>query len=82
MSRENTIKELAQALPPILYRTNPRFRELVGLSPRSMANLDSLGRGPAQRVLLGKAVGYPRQALLAWLAKRLRVEERGHGREE
>jgi hypothetical protein len=52
------IEEIGKDLPTILYRTNPRFRELTGLSPRTMANLDSRGHGPAQRVKLGKTVGY------------------------
>lgn len=68
------IDEIRSTLPPVLYRTNPRFRELTGLSPRTMANLDSLGQGPAQRVRLGRTVGYPKEALLAWLVERLVVE--------
>lgn len=79
MPTHDIFDELAHALPPILYRTNPRFRELTGLHPRTMANLDSLGQGPAERVLLGKTVGYPREALLAWLAARLRIEHRQGG---
>ncbi|MBU1275401.1 MAG: hypothetical protein KJ720_08495 [Proteobacteria bacterium] len=74
MARNELMDELASSLPPVLYRTNPRFRELTGLSPRTMANLDSLGQGPAQRVRLGKIVGYSRESLLSWLAKRLVVE--------
>ncbi len=79
MDTKFLLDELRTTLPPVLYRTNPRFRELTGLHPRTMANLDSLGRGPAKRVLLGKTVGYPREALLVWLAERLRVEERRPG---
>ena len=74
MARNELMDELASSLPPVLYRTNPRFRELTGLSPRTMANLDSLGHGPDQRVRLGKIVGYPRGSLLNWLAERLVVE--------
>jgi predicted DNA-binding transcriptional regulator AlpA len=70
------IEEIGKDLPTILYRTNPRFRELTGLSPRTMANLDSRGHGPAQRVKLGKTVGYPKEALLAWLSSRLKLENR------
>ena len=74
MPRSQLMTNLAKELPPVLYRTNPRFRELTGLSPRTMANLDCLGQGPAQRVRLGKTVGYPRAALLAWLEERLVIE--------
>ena len=70
------LENLGSALPPILYRNNPRFKELVGLSPRTMANLDCLGLGPAEKVCLGRLVGYPRQALLTWLGARMTVAPR------
>ena len=76
MDTDHLLDELRKTFPPVLYRTNPKFRELTGLHPRTLANLDALGRGPAERVLLGKTVGYPREALLGWLAERLRVEHR------
>ena len=76
MDAKHLLDELRITFPPVLYSTNPRFRELTGLHPRTLANLDALGRGPAERVLLGKTVGYPREAMLAWLAQRLRVEDR------
>jgi hypothetical protein len=68
---DEVLKALEAELPPVIYRTNPRFKELVGISSRTMANADSRGEGPAERVRLGRVVGYPRKALLAWLAARL-----------
>jgi predicted DNA-binding transcriptional regulator AlpA len=73
MSANVLLEEIRKALPPVLYRTNPRFRELTGLSPRTMANLDSKGQGPAQRVRLGKSVGYPKEAIMKWLAERIQI---------
>lgn len=66
-----TLENLKSELPPILYRNHPRFKELVGLSPRTLANLDALGQGPPERVCLGRLVGYPRAALLGWLAAKM-----------
>ena len=39
------LEDLKSSLPPVLYRSHPRFKELIGISPRTMANLDSLGVG-------------------------------------
>lgn len=74
------LDSLRSELPPIIFRINPNFRAWTGYHPRTIANLDSLGLGPG-KVVVGRKVGYEREALLAWLAKRLRVEERDHGRE-
>lgn len=65
--------ELEEVLPPILYRNHPRFRELTGLSPRSVSNEDSRGTGPAKRVYLGRLCGYPKRDLIDWLEQRARV---------
>lgn len=37
-------------------------------SPGTMANLDSLGKGPSERKKMGKRVCYPRTDLVTWLA--------------
>lgn len=66
---------LEDILPPILYRNHPKFRELVGLSPRSLCNEDSRRRGPSKRVYLGRICGYPREELIQWLEGRSRVVE-------
>ena len=73
------LESLRAELPPILFRSHPNFRALTGLHPRTLANLDSLGRGPAGKVVMGRRVGYERDALLEWLAARLRVEHRQCG---
>ena len=41
------------------------------LHPRSMANLDCLGKGPEGRIHIGKKkVAYPVQSLIRWMEKR------------
>jgi len=64
---------ILRALPPFVTRTHPRFRELIGYSPRSMANMDSLGCGPSNRIRLGNTVAYERESFVRWLEERSRV---------
>ena len=40
------------------------------LNPRTMANQDSLGKGPEGRFKIGRKVAYPVQSLVEWLEKR------------
>ena len=68
---ENIIKKLDEALPPIIWRNRPAFKEEFGINPRTMANLDSLGQGPRERVRQGQSVGYPKEAFLEWFRGRL-----------
>ena len=72
MDTKHLVDELRKTLPPVLYRSHPKFQEWTGLHPRTLANLDSLGRGPAGKVTLGRRVGYERESLLAWLEARIR----------
>lgn len=52
------------------------LRNLVGkfsgglLHPRTLANLDSLGRGPAGKINVGNRVAYPTTELIKWLEAR------------
>lgn len=41
------------------------------IAPRSLANLDSLRKGPGGKVRLGRSVGYEKAALIEWLTARL-----------
>ena len=61
-------------LPPLVARTWPRFREVLGYSPRSMANMDALKQTTGiKRILLGNVVAYERESLIRWLEERCRV---------
>ncbi|MCX5847725.1 MAG: hypothetical protein NTW12_15440 [Deltaproteobacteria bacterium] len=81
MPRENMettqrpdLSELLRELPPFVSRKHPRFKELTGYSPRSLANMDSLGMTKAvKKIMLGGAVAYQRESLVAWLEERSRV---------
>ncbi len=63
------IERLFKELPPVVFRNNPRFREYFGVSPRTILNLENLGRGP-ERVKIGGLVGYPREGLIKWMSGR------------
>lgn len=40
------------------------------VSPRTLANHDSLGTGPHERVKINGKIAYPKAAFLAWLCDR------------
>jgi len=62
--------DFKEKLPPFIARKD--VGRLLGgcISPKSLANLDSLGRGPEGRMHNGKLVAYPTGELLDWLDKR------------
>jgi hypothetical protein len=65
--------ELERALPPIVFRNWKGWRDVLPITPRSMANFDCLGTGPKERPMCGRVVGYPRAALIAWLKERSKI---------
>lgn len=67
------LSDLLKEFPPWVTRTFPRFRELTGYSPRTIANMDCLGQGPAKRIMLGNTVAYERESLIEWLELRSKV---------
>lgn len=42
------------------------------VNAKTLANLDSLGKGPKGRLRLGRKVGYPSRPFFEWLAARLK----------
>jgi len=64
---------LLKELPPYVARTFPRFKELIGYSSRTIANMDCLGQGPEKRIMLGNVVAYERESLIKWLESRSRI---------
>lgn len=53
--------------PPLIARKAVKWFTGGGLSPKTLANDDKLGRGPRQRQLIGEQVYYPREAFVAYL---------------
>jgi hypothetical protein len=72
MNYHIVLEKMAEMLPPVFARTE--VGRLTGglISPRTLANLDCLGKGPGGRVKFKKKVAYEKGAFLAWFAECLR----------
>jgi len=67
MLSQEQIEFLEQALPPIIARMEiERFAPGL-ITAGTLANLDSLGKGPRQ-IRIGRKVGYTRPDLISWLS--------------
>jgi hypothetical protein len=64
---------LENELPPIVFRNWKGWRHVLPIAPRTVANEDSLGTGPREKIMIGRVVGYPRTALIEWLRQRSKV---------
>ncbi len=67
------LEDLSSSLPPVFSRS--KAEELLGgmICARTLANLDSAGKGPANFRCGSKKVCYRREDFLSWLAARLEV---------
>ena len=65
--------DLADKLPPIIARS--QVEKLLGgvISAKRLANLDSRGEGPKQRMRIGRKIAYRTEDLLEWLAARTKI---------
>ena len=72
MKNKVDFTDLAKDLPPIISRDH--VEELLGglISSKSLANLDSLGKGP-KRMRIGRKVAYLAEDLLRWLESRTTI---------
>ena len=77
--REMLLAAIAAELPPIIFRNWPRWRDVLWMAPRSVANDSSRGEGPTEKVYAGRVCGYPKQAFLEYLRKRIRFTEKPGG---
>jgi len=67
------LAELEKELPPIVFRNWSQWRHVLPIAPRTLANEDSLGTGPQEKIMCGRVCGYPRAALIAWLRRKTKV---------
>jgi hypothetical protein len=70
---ETLLADIEKVLPPIIFRNWPKWRDVLPMSPRSVANDDCLGVGPAERIYVGRNAGYSRSSLMAYLRAKSRV---------
>jgi hypothetical protein len=77
---QNGVEKLAAAMvaawrSPVVARI--KSEEFSGglVNPRTLANCDCLGTGPAGRFRVGKKICYPATSLAAWIFERARPVE-------
>ena len=62
--------ELATGWPPFIARGEIEKFSGGLISSKYIANLDSKGSGPGNRVRVGRKIGYETRALVEWLQNR------------
>lgn len=70
---ETVLAEIEKVLPPIVFRNWPRWKDVLPMSPRSVANDDVLKLGPKEKIYMGRNAGYPRSSLMEYLRAKSRV---------
>jgi hypothetical protein len=70
---ETVLADIEKVLPPVIFRNWPKWRDVLPMSPRSVANDDCLGVGPAEKIYMGRNAGYTRSSLMAYLRAKSRV---------
>lgn len=72
---ERIIRSIEEEAPPVL--TRQAIENITGGAIRSktLANLDCLGGGIAERLTMGRKVAYPRGAVIEWLRRRMATTE-------
>lgn len=65
-------KVIEEHLPPVFTRRTASLSIGGLISPKTMSNLDSLGKGPLVKVRVGGKVGYERDSFMIWLKQKLK----------
>ncbi len=70
MKNQEIFEHLRENLPPIISRDH--VSQILGgvISAKTLANLDSEGKGPKKRIRVGRKVAYLTDDFLKWLEKR------------
>jgi len=67
------LAEIEKTLPPVVFRNWAKWEDIIPISPRTVANDDSLGVGPKEKMYLGRVAGYPRAAFMEYLRAKSRL---------
>ena len=71
---QDTFQKMAMKWPSALVARQEIYKITGGLiSPRTMANLDSQGKGPRERIVRGGKVAYDIDVLIEWLRENSKV---------
>ena len=75
MPSEAPLREMAKRWPSTIVARSS-VKEFSGglFSPGTLANADSRGEGPEGRLIFGRKTAYPVDALIDWMASRMRSE--------
>lgn len=73
--REQVLAAIENELPPVVFRNWHKWRDVLPMAPRTVANDDSKGDGPKEKVFVGRNAGYPRAAFVEYLRKRIHFTE-------
>lgn len=76
MLKKNLFKEFVSRWPsPIVARD--QIHQFTGglYKPKHLANLDSKGQGPDERIRIGRKIAYTVESLVRWLENRAEVVE-------
>lgn len=73
--REKFLAAIAAELPPIVFRNWSRWKDVLPMSPRTVANEDCKGEGPTGKVFVGRNAGYSKESFLEYLRKRIHFSE-------
>ncbi len=72
---KDVFDEMADSWPSeIIARTEIKVFTGGLISPKYIANLDSLGEGPCGRIKSGRRTGYQKRAFVQWLRERSLIE--------
>ncbi|NLV98137.1 MAG: hypothetical protein GX043_12540 [Desulfovibrionales bacterium] len=79
MNKDALRQKLLETMPPIFSRQ--QVKDLTGgmIDGRTVANMDSQGRGPGKVALGPVKVGYVREAFIDWFLDRLSFQDQAGG---
>ena len=72
-SFEEALAAIEQALSPVVFRNWKKWGDVIPLSPRSVANDDSKGIGPKEKLYMGRHAGYTRTSFMDYLRSKSRM---------
>jgi hypothetical protein len=70
--REQILAAIAEQLPPIVFKNWKKWRDVLPVAPGTVANDDSLNKGPKEFVFMGRVKGYTRAAMIDYLREKVR----------
>lgn len=70
--REKFLAMIEAQLPPIVFKNWRGWRDVLPVAPGTVANDDSLGKGPKDFVYVGRVKGYMKPAMIDYLRGKMR----------